>query len=212
MLLAAGLATRSQRKRLPFVLSGLTLVTSGMTGQPIRLYKGRRAGVRAWRGFQFKTAITLNASPEAVYRKWRDLENLPNLLGHLACVEDLGDGRSRWVAKGPLGPIEWEAEILTERENEMLAWQSLPGSTMATAGSIRLEKAPAGRGTILRVSIKYDPPGGKVGATVASLLGHGLEQSVHQDLRRFKQLMEAGEIASTKGQPTGRCGGTSNGR
>ncbi len=204
-LVATALAAPS-RVRLPLTVAGMALIGNGLLNRrhDQRVSRGAK-GVRAQRGFRFETAITLEASPERIYRVWRDLEGLPKVLRHLESVRESRDGRSHWVARGPLGSIEWDAEIVNEREDELLAWQSLPGSELATAGSFRLQKAPGGRGTVLRLSLKYDPPGGKVAATIASFLGQGLESDVRDDLRKFKQLMEAGEIATTSGQPSGQC-------
>jgi uncharacterized membrane protein len=204
-LVATALATHS-RARLPLTVAGLALIGHGLLSRRHDQRQSASAkGVRARRGFRFETAVTLEASPEKIYGIWRNLEGLPKLLRHLQSVRDDGEGRSHWVARGPLGPIEWDAEIVTDHENQLLAWQSLPGSELATAGSVRLQKALGDRGTILGVSLKYDPPGGKVAATIASLLGQGLENDVRDDLRKFKQLMEAGEVATTAGQPTGQC-------
>jgi uncharacterized membrane protein len=204
-LVATALVT-SSRARFPLAIAGAALIGNGLLN---RRHDQRMAasakGVRARHGFRFETAITLEASPEQIYRVWRDLEGLPKVLSHLESVRDSGNGRSHWVARGPLGPIEWDAEIVTERENQIVAWQSLPGSDLATAGSLRLHKAGGDRGTVLRLSLKYDPPGGQIAARFASLLGQGLENDVRDDLRRFKQLMEAGEVATTAGQPTGQC-------
>lgn len=204
-LLVTALGAHS-RLRVPLGVAGITLIGNGLLNRRQDLHRSATAkGVRAREGVHFETAITLETSPEKIYRVWRDLESLPNVLRHLRSVRDDGEGRSHWVAHGPLGPIEWDAEIVTEHENQLLAWQSLPGSALATAGSVRLQKALGGRGTILRISLKYDPPGGRVTATIANLLGRGLETDVRDDLRKFKQLMETGEVATTAGQPTGQC-------
>ena len=204
-LLATALGSHS-RLRLPLAVVGMAFIGNGLLN---RRHDRRRSasakGVRTGHGLRFETAISLEVSPEQIYRVWRNFEGLPKILSHLDSVRDDGEGKSHWVARGPLGPIEWDAEIVTERENELLAWQSFPGSELATAGSLRLHKTPGDRGTVLRLHLKYDPPGGKVAATVASLLGQGLEDDVRDDLRRFKQLMETGEVATTAGQPTGQC-------
>lgn len=204
-LVATALAAPS-RVRLPLTVAGMALIGNGLLSRRHDQRLSTTAkGVRARHGFRFETAITLEVPPDKIYRVWRDLEGLPGVLRHLESVRDEGNGRSHWTARGPLGSIEWDAEIVGERENELLAWQSLPGSELATAGSFRLQKAPGDRGTVLRLTLKYDPPGGKVAATIASLLGQGLENDVRDDLRKFKQLMEAGEIATTAGQPTVQC-------
>jgi uncharacterized membrane protein len=110
------------------------------------------------------------------------------------------------VARAPLlGKIEWDAEIINDREGELIAWRSIPGSDLDTAGSVQFQPAPGDRGSILKISMKYDPPGGKAGATLASLVGAGFEKTLHEDLRRLKQRLEAGEVATVAGQPRGTC-------
>jgi uncharacterized membrane protein len=114
---------------------------------------------------------------------------------HLDRVTQLPGGKSHWVAAGPAGlAVEWDAEIINEVENQMLAWRSLPGSEVVTAGSVNFESAPGGRGTQVSVRLQYAPPAGKAGALIASLFGREPSQTVREDLRHFKQLLEAGEI------------------
>ena len=100
--------------------------------------------------------------------------------------------------------VQWDAEIVTDTPNQVISWKSLPGSDVDTAGSVHFRMAPGGRGTEIRVSLKYDPPGGKVGSFVARLFGENPDQQVRADLARFKQLIEAGELARVEGQPHGR--------
>jgi uncharacterized membrane protein len=100
--------------------------------------------------------------------------------------------------------VEWDAEVITERENELIGWRSLPGSQVATAGSVHFRPAPGGRGTELRVELKYDPPGGQVTHWFTALFGEDAGHQIDQDLRRFKQMMESGEVATTAGQPAYR--------
>jgi uncharacterized membrane protein len=129
-------------------------------------------------------------------------------MNHLESVRVCDEKRSHWVAKGPLGVrVEWDAEIITERPNELIGWRSLPGSEVDTAGSVHFTPAPGGRGTEVRVVLKYDPPGGKVGATLAKLFGRSGSQEIQEDLRHFKEIMEAGEVPTTQGQPSGRATG-----
>jgi uncharacterized membrane protein len=114
---------------------------------------------------------------------------------HLHRVTETGDGTSHWVAAGPAGlVVEWEAEIINEVENRVLAWRSLPGSDVVTAGSVNFEAIRGGRGTQVSVHLQYAAPTGKVGALVASLFGREPAQTIREDLRHFKQLLEAGEI------------------
>jgi len=120
-------------------------------------------------------------------------------------VTQVDSCRSHWVAKGPAGRrIEWDAEVINEIPGELIAWRTLPGSQLVSAGSVMFKRAAGGRGTEVRVRLQYDPPAGKVGATVAWLLGHEPAQAIREDLRRFKQLMEAGEVATIEGQPRGK--------
>ncbi len=203
-LLAASMTTSSWR-RLLLAGTGAALAYRGFTGDRrmdewfgIRTGGTDDPGVRARHGFKFETAISINASPDELYRRWQNLETLPNILSHIVSVEDHGAGRSHWVAEGPLNStVEWDAEIINQRENELIAWQSLPGSHVATAGSVHFERQPGDSGTVLRVSLKYDPPAGKLGATLASWLGADLEEQVVEDLRRFKRVMEANRPATT---------------
>jgi uncharacterized membrane protein len=168
--------------------------------------RGRVTTIPAEHGVKVEKAITVNRSPEQLYRFWRDFANLPRIMTHLQAVQTTSPTRSHWVAKGPMGTVEWDAEIFNERANELIAWRSLEGSQVDTAGSVHFTPGPHGRGTEIRVSLKYNPPAGKMGAAVARLFGEAPEQQIQEDLRRFKQWMEAGEVPTTAGQPMGRCG------
>ncbi|MHC1763579.1 MAG: SRPBCC family protein [Verrucomicrobiia bacterium] len=154
-------------------------------------------------------SIIVNRSPEEVYAFWRDFTNLPRFMSHLLSVEILSSQRSHWVAKGPAGTkVEWDAEIITDTPNEVISWRSLEGADVDHAGSVRFERAPGGRGTIVRVKMQYRTVAGRVGATVVKLLGQSPEKQVKVDLNQFKQVMEAGEVARTEGQPTGTVRGS----
>jgi uncharacterized membrane protein len=157
-----------------------------------------------------RKSIQINCSPEQVYRFWRNFENLPRFMSTLESVQANSDRRSHWVAIGPAGKrIEWDAEIIEEQENQLIAWRSLKGADVENSGSVRFEAAPGGRGTFLKVQIEYSPPGGAFGASVAKLFGRTPEQMMHEDLRHLKQIIEAGEIITTEGQPAGRSSSTS---
>ncbi|MBC7910584.1 MAG: SRPBCC family protein [Pyrinomonadaceae bacterium] len=167
--------------------------------------------VRAGKGFKVEKSVAINKSPEELYRFWRNFENLPRFMNHLEAVQETGGNRSHWVAKAPAGStVQWDAEIYNEKENELIAWRSLEGADVDNAGSVRFEADPAGRGTIVRVTLKYDPPGGALGKIVAKLFGEAPDQQIDEDLRRFKQLMEAGEMPTTDGQPSGRSATAGN--
>ena len=147
------------------------------------------------RGVHVRESVRLEVPVADVYRFWRRLENLPRFMTHLNRVTETSDGKSHWVAAGPAGlAVEWEAEIINEIENKVLAWRSLPGSDVVTAGSVNFDAARGGRSTQVSVHLQYAPPAGKAGALVASLFGREPSQTVREDLRHFKQLLEAGEI------------------
>lgn len=151
-------------------------------------------------------SVTINRSPEELYTFWRDFQNLPRFMRHLISVQISGDKRSHWVAKAPAGrTVEWDAEIINDKPNELIAWRSLEGAEVDNAGSVRFEKATGGRGTFVRVTLQYDPPGGTLGSMVAKLFGEEPKGQIQEDLGRFKQLMETGEIATTVGQSSARA-------
>ncbi|HYN84343.1 MAG TPA: SRPBCC family protein [Pyrinomonadaceae bacterium] len=163
------------------------------------------ASVKGGHGVKVEKSVTIGRSPEELYRYWRNFENLPRFMNHLEQVRVTGEKTSHWVAKGPAGSsVEWDAEVYNEKENEMIAWRSLEGADVDNAGSVHFEPAAGGRGTVVRVVLKYDPPAGKLGAAVARLFGESPEVQIDEDLRRFKQVMETGEAATTQGQSSGR--------
>lgn len=157
-----------------------------------------------------RKSVTIDRPIAEVYAFWRDFENLPRFMNHLKSVTVLDEKRSHWVAKGPAGTeVQWDAEIIEEKPNELISWKSLPGATVQNAGSVRFEPATGNRGTVIRVKLQYDPPGGAVGVTIAKLFGEAPEKQIPVDLLRIKQLLETGEIARTEGQPAGRAHSTS---
>jgi uncharacterized membrane protein len=159
-------------------------------------------------GLRITESITVNRPVEEVYRSWRNIENLPHIMSHLQSVSTQGNGKSHWVVKAP-GPIpvtmEWDAEIIEERRNELIRWQSRAGSDVAAYGEVRFRHAPGERGTELALELAYDPPGGALTtATFGKLFNKATEYQIMEDLRSFKQVMEAGEVPTTEGQPSGR--------
>jgi uncharacterized membrane protein len=155
------------------------------------------------RGIHVEESLTINRPIAEVYRFWRNFENLPQFMQHLESVAMREAGISHWVARGPAGmKVEWDARIINEIDNKLIAWQSLEGSTISTAGSVNFDETE--HGTRVRVHLQYSPPGGKLGAAVAWLFGEEPHLQIREDLRRFKALLEAGEIPSVAGQPSGR--------
>lgn len=140
-------------------------------------------------------SLVVNRSPEEIYRFWREFENLPRFMRHLESVTTSADGRSHWVARAPAGgTVEWDAETTEDRPGELIAWRSVEGADVRNSGTVRFEQAAGGRGTIVRVEIDYTPPGGVLGAAAAMLFGEEPEQQLDDDLRRFKQVLETGEV------------------
>lgn len=166
--------------------------TSG-TGDDTRRALGGDAGTIV------EESVTINRSIEELYRFWRNLENLPQFMRHLESVERVTDTLSRWRAKGPAGTtIEWNAEIINEVPNKVIGWRSIEGSDVVSAGSVNFEDAGPGRGTHVRVRLQYSPPGGKVGAALARLAGRDAATEIREDLQRFKQIIETGDVPSRR--------------
>lgn len=154
-----------------------------------------RQALAGERGFKVREAIRLEKPLSDVYQFWRTLENLPLFMAHLERVTDLGGDRSRWVARGPAGVrVEWDAEIINDVENQVIAWRSLPGAEVDSAGSVNFDAMRAGQCTQVTVSLQYAPPAGRAGKWVATLMGREPSQLIREDLRRLKQQLEAGEM------------------
>lgn len=150
-----------------------------------------RAALRGARGVNVLESVTINRAVPELYRFWRNLENLPQLMRHLQSVEKLTDTISRWRAKGPAGvTVEWEAEICNEVPDKLIAWRSLEGSDVISAGSVNFDDAGPERGTRVTVHLQYRPPGGKLGARIAKIFGADAGTEIRRDLRRFKHLVE----------------------
>ena len=153
-------------------------------------------------GVIVEESVTINRPIGELYEFWRNLENLPRFMSHLESVERITDTLSRWRAKGPGGKsVEWTAEVINEVPNQVIGWRSIEGSDVVSAGSVNFDDVGNGRGTQVRVRLQYSPPGGKVGAVVAKMMGRDPATEIREDLRRFKQLIESGEVPTTDGQP-----------
>jgi uncharacterized membrane protein len=153
------------------------------------------AGATKRRGVHVTRSITVNRSPEEIYTFWRNFENLPRFMDHLESVRVLGERRSHWKAKAPAGTsVEWDAEILDDVPSQLISWRSTENADVPNAGSVHFVPAPGGRGTEVHVELQYNPPGGAVGAAVAKLFGEEPGQQIGGDLRRFKQVIETGEV------------------
>ena len=173
--------------------------TAGTVGQG-----GKNVSVPYQVGEHARAAITIAKPRSVIYRFWRDFQNLPRVMEHLVSVEPRSGTRSHWVAEGPAGKrVAWDAEIHNDIPEELIAWRSLPDSEVQTAGSVHFKDAPGGRGTEVIVHMKYNPPAGLIGATVAKLAGRNPEGDLENGLFRLKQYLETGEIATAGPQPHG---------
>jgi len=146
-------------------------------------------------GVKIDESIVVNAPPQRVYAIWRNLENLPRLLSHVERVEVLDPTRSRWTVKGPAGAqISWDAELINDKPGEIIAWRTTDSTLVNHAGSVTFESA--GQGSRVRVSLQYDPPGGRFGHVAASLVSADAGSQVAHDLGEFKRAVEEGRLAA----------------
>ena len=199
---AAYVATnRSGANRLALATAGAGLLVRGLSGfSLLNVWMGRNSSnrARALRPLDLQTTITVNAPREEVEAFWRRLENLPRFMRHLEDVRELGEGRSHWVAviPGRLGTVSWDAE--TRVDANRLSWRSVPGSVIENTGEVLFRDAPGERGTEVRARISYRPPAGRIGRATSNLLTPVFNQMVKEDIRRFKQVIEAGEVPTAK--------------
>ncbi len=156
-------------------------------------------------GLEIAATTTVAKTPEQVYAFWRQLENLPTFMGHLEEVRVSGDGTSHWRASAPLGSsVEWDARIVEDVPGERIAWRSAEGADVRNNGVVRFAPAPGGRGTELHVTLRYTVPGGALGRAIARYFGEEPHQQLDDDLRRFKQVLETGEVVRSEGAPGGK--------
>lgn len=204
LLLLYALWSRSWQSAIAGPLGGALLYFGASGRNP--LITMRTGGALHDAGVTIHRAVTIGREPDEVYDFWRRLENLPRFMEQLDSVEDLGDGLSRWQARTPGGiPVTWEARLTGDEPGRRLAWETLPGANVRHEGSVTFAPAAADTGTELHVEMRYAPPGGAVTSAVAQLINGITAQQVKEELRRCKQLLEAGEIATVEGQPSGRA-------
>ena len=204
-LLAYGLTRRAPTSAL-LALAGGALLLRGASGHCFA-YQALGVSTASPQAGKIRVEkhVSINQAIDEVYQFWRNFENLPRFMKHLKEVRALDAKRSHWVANAPLGTtIEWDAEIVMEQTNELIAWRSLPDAQVPNAGSVRFRSLPASRGTELTVILEYMPPAGALGAAVAKLFSEEPSQQIEGDLRRLRSVLEAGEIPSVNGQPSGR--------
>ena len=165
---------------------------------PRRRLASRAATVDARKAIKVERTVTIMKPRAELYAFWRNFENLPRFMEHLVSVRVDSPTRSHWTAKAPAGKtVEWDAEIVNEVPNEIIAWKSVGEPDVANAGAVNFSDAPAGRGTIVRVTLDYEPPAGRIGALLSHFLSEEPDRQVREDLRKFKQLMETGEVTTS---------------
>lgn len=209
------LLTLRARRLRPFLFPVATgLIAKALKGQGGKAGRRSRgddrtspvASVGRGQGSKVEESVTINRPVIEVYRFWRNFENLPRFMDHLESVTVIDDTRSHWVAKGPAGTkVEWDAVIHNEIPDELIAWRSLPGAEVNNAGSVHFTPTPDGTGTDVRVVLSYEPPAGMVGVAVAKLLGEEPSKQVADDLRRFKQVLDSGDVSAVSRPVAGRA-------
>ncbi|HEV2733502.1 MAG TPA: SRPBCC family protein [Longimicrobiaceae bacterium] len=201
-------------------LAGAALLERGATGH-CRVYGGlglssakddtghRLAGPGSVPTFDstvtVSNSLTVNRPAGELYRFWREARNLPRFMSRVELVREESPTRARWTMSAPMGRTwEWDAEIVEEEEGRRIAWRSLEGGDLPNRGSVTFAPDTRGEETVVTYRVEFDPPLGALGAAVASVFHEVPEQMARADLRRFKALMETGEIPTTEGQPSCR--------
>ncbi len=202
--------------RLPLLIAGSAIGLYALIRQPKGKAAMSAAGVfaanqmgklKGTRKHEVSTTFAINCSPETAYRYWRDFANLPRFMRHIDSVRVLDGNRSEWTALGPLEmKIRWTAEVVEDKQNERISWRSLPGSQVETNGSVEFRPGANGRGTLVTARVEFLPPAGSVGRRFAALVGKDPKFTVREDVRRFKALIETGEVPTTVGQSAGPRG------
>ncbi len=199
-LVLTGLQQRSLRGIL-MAIAGGGLVYQGTQGNST--LKQVEDAVGLDHALRVEKTVTINRPASELYSFWRNFENLPRFMKHVQSVQSLDTQRSHWVTNAPLGQtIEWDAVIVTDEPDHLIAWASAEGADIENSGFVRFQPID-NLGTEVKVVMEYQPPGGVLAAAIAKLFGEEPEQQIGDELNRFKQLMEAGEIATTEGQPKG---------
>jgi uncharacterized membrane protein len=201
-LAVAGISKLRQRKFFPGIAmaaAGSYLYYRGQTGK-CALYKAMgfsttgKAG-----GVSLDKSVTISKSPHEVYEYWHNFENLPNFMRHLESVTVTGAKSSHWVARGPAGvKVEWDAEILEDNPGRLISWRSSSNADIPNEGTVEFIEAPGGRGTEVRAHMAFHPPAGALGATAMEVMNTINEQQLEEDLKRFKQVVETGVLATSQ--------------
>lgn len=179
---------RRQPAALALVAAGVTLAARALSNRPVRRLTGYHAGNRA---VDLQKTIDISASPQEVWDAWANYENFPRFMSHVLEVRDLGDLRSHWVVRGPMGArIEWNAGLTECKRPSVIDWKSEPGAVVEHGGIVRFD--PSESGTRVTVRLSYNPPAGALGHGVAVLLGSDPKREMDDDLMRMKSFIETG--------------------
>lgn len=171
----------------------------------LRLSREPGADEAQHESMQARGTITVRRDRDEVYALGRDIERFPSFMAHLEEVRATGDGRSQWTVKGPLGmKVSWDVEITEDVPGERISWRSVEGSKVDGSGTVRFIPAPGDQGTEVHLELRYDMPGGAIAAMMAKLFGEEPAMQLKDDLRRFKQIAETGEVARSDGSPEGQ--------
>lgn len=208
LLFTTVIRSRSTLVRTIMSAAGGAVLFQGLRGErPIYELLGL-TGPRTQDRIFVTKRVTIARPPDEVYRFFRDFENLPRFMGHLESVETIDSRRSHWQARAPLGmTVEWDAELTRDTPNEVIGWRSLPDADVDNRGTVRFERGAQGDSTELTVELEYLPPAGKLGATIAKLLGEEPDTQMDEDLQRLKQMLEssdAGAIPTIGSTPSAR--------
>jgi uncharacterized membrane protein len=203
-IIALAMRTRGW-KGVALALVGANMLVRGSTGY-CWIYKalgintavgseGRQIAIPHEQGVRVERSIIIRRPLSEVYRFWRNLENLPRFMEMLDSVRVLNDGVSRWTVTGPAGvKLTWDAVVINEQQNKLLAWRSKEGAQVANSGTVTFRPTADGQGTILNLKMEYIPPAGQVGNAVAKLLGFDPAVQVPEDLTRLKQILESSVV------------------
>lgn len=208
-LIATGILNIKKRPAIGVAsaITGGSLLFRGSTGYCfVNEAVGRDTSEQIPTAISIKETVTINRDRYDVYDAWRSLENLPLFMQHLQSVKEITNTRSHWAAQVPkgLGTIEWDADIVRDEEGEVLSWKSVPGAMVDNAGEVVFKEAPGNRGTELHAVISYIPPAGDVGKLAAKLLNNAFERLIREDMRRFKRMIETGELPVISHDPSAR--------
>jgi len=197
---AAWNARRTDRTRLAIGAAAVL----GVTALDVVCSQKLRAS-RAARPIELHASVAVQRTPEELYKFWRELSNLPRVLSHVEAIETYEGGRFRVQGKRVAGrELSWDAQIIDDIPNEQFTWSSTTSAPLASRGQVSFRPLGGDRGTSLQLSLRFEPRPGTVASTLLHMLGDAPEQLLKAELRRFKQWIETGELATTEGQPSGK--------